>query len=80
MLLGQKDHPEQAFRTCAAILRIASTVTNERMEEACSLAITQNIYSYTYFSRLLENRDRQKPVVHGNLRGKEYFKGESNVK
>jgi len=80
LLLGQKDHPEQAFRTCAAILRIASTVSNERMEEACSLAITQNIYSYTYFSRLLENRDIQKPVIHGNLRGKEYFKGENDVK
>jgi len=80
LLLGQKDHPEQAYRTCAAILRLASTVVNERMEEACAKAIVQNIYSYTYFSRLLECRDNQKPVIHGNLRGKEYFKGENDVK
>jgi len=78
-LLKQKDHPEQAFRTCAAILRLASTVTKERMEEVCTLAVAQNIYSYTYFSRLLENRDSHKPVIHGNLRGKDYFKGESHV-
>jgi len=80
LLLKQKDHPEQAFRTCAAILRTASTVTTERMEEACELAVARNIYSYTYFSRLLENCNNQKPVIHGNLRGKEYFKGENNVK
>jgi transposase len=73
LLLGQKEHPAQAYRTCAAILRIASTVTKERMEETCAQAIAQNIYSYTYFLRLLENRDSQKPVIHGNLRGKDYL-------
>jgi transposase len=78
-LLKSVEHPEQAFRTCAAILRISSTVTKERMEEACAKAIVQNIYSYTYFSRLLENRDNQKPVIHENLRGKDYFKGENHV-
>jgi transposase len=79
-LLKQKEHPEQAFRTCAAILRLASTVTKERMEEACTQAVLQNIYSYAYFSRLLENLDSRKPVIHGNLRGKDYFKGENHVK
>ena len=80
LLLKQKDHPEQAFRTCAAILRIASKVTKEQMEQACTEAAAQNIYSYTYFSRLLENHGSLEPVLHGNLRGKDYFKGESRVK
>ena len=79
-LLESKEHPEQAYRTCMAILRIASTVTKERMEEACALAAAQNIYSYSYFSKLLENQKRQIPVIHENLRGKDYYKEACNVR
>jgi hypothetical protein len=78
-MLERKEHPEQAFRTCAALLRIASTVTNERMEEACAQAMAHNVYSYTHFVKLLENNKKQEPVIHGNLRGSDYFKGEGNV-
>jgi len=75
-LLESKEHPEQAFRTCAGILRIGSTVTKERMEEACTQAMAQNVYSYSYFSKLLEKNKQQEPVIHENLRGKDYFKGD----
>jgi hypothetical protein len=78
-LLERKEHPEQAFRTCAGILRVASSVTPERMEEAAALAMTRNVYSYTYFVQLLEDRKRKEPVIHGNLRGKDYFKGDARV-
>jgi len=50
------------------------------MEEACAQAMLRNICSYTYFSRMLESLDNLKPVIHGNLRGKDYFKGENHVK
>jgi len=78
-LLEQKDHPEQAYRTCAAILRVASTVSNELMEEVTETAAAQQIYSYTYFIKLLEKSKNKKPVIHENLRGKEYYKGENHV-
>jgi len=78
-LLESKEHPEQAYRTCAAILRIASTVSKEQMEELCALAMSQNIYSYSYFMKLLENQKKQEPVVHENLRGKDYYKEVSYV-
>jgi len=78
-LLERKEHPEQAFRTCAGILRMAATVTPQRMEEACALAMAQNVYSYAYFVKLLDNREMKQPLIHENLRGKEYFKGENNV-
>jgi len=78
-LLDSKDHPEQAYRTCMAILRVASTLTKERMEEMCTLAMAQNIYSYSYFVKLLENKKRQEPVIHENLRGKDYYKEASHV-
>ena len=71
-LLERKEHPEQAFRTCAGILRIASTVPKNRMEEACTAAMEQHVYSYSSFVKLLE-RTRQEPLIHGNLRGKGYF-------
>ena len=78
-LLESKDHPEQAYRTCVAILRIASSVSKERMEETCAMAITQNIYSYSYFVKLLENNKKREPVIHENLRGKDYYKGAGYV-
>ena len=80
LLLKQKKHPEQAYRTCAAILRLASKTANEQMEDACTQAAAENIYSYTFFIRLLENNDNKKPVIHENLRGKDYYKGGNDVK
>jgi transposase len=78
-LLERKEHPQQAFRTCAGILRIASTVTPQRMEEACASALEHNVYSYSYFVKLLENRKTDTPLMHENLRGKDYFNGGGHV-
>jgi len=78
-LLERKDHPEQSYRTCAGILRIGSTVTPQRMEEACAHALANAIYSYTYFAKLLEDRRKQEPIIHENLRGKDYYQGGCNV-
>ena len=77
--LGRKEHPEQAYRTCAGILRIASTIKPQQMEEACALALAQQIYSYKYFVKLLEGRKQQEPIIHENLRGKDYYQGGSHV-
>jgi len=78
-LLESKEHPEQAYRTCAAILRAASSVSKERVEEACALATARNIFSYSYFVKLLETTKKQEPVIHENLRGKDYYKGAGYV-
>jgi hypothetical protein len=77
--MERAEHPEQSYRTCAGILRIGSTVAPQRMEEACAYALEHNIYSYSYFSKLLEDRKKQEPIVHENLRGKEYYKGDGHV-
>jgi len=76
-LLERQDHPEQAYRTCAGILRIGSTVFPQTMEEVCAYALAQNIYSCTYFAKLLETRKTKsaQPVIHENLRGKDYYQG-----
>jgi hypothetical protein len=88
-LLERKEHPEQAYRTCAGILRIGSTVTPWQMERACAHALAYNIYSYSYFAELLIDKKQQepsdfsdfspRPLIHENLRGKDYYKGGSHV-
>jgi len=84
-LLERTEHPEQAFRTCAGILRIASGLMPQRMEELAALAIAQNIYSFKFFAKLLESNekpasDSSDPIIHKNLRGKDYYKGDNDVR
>jgi len=85
-LLKHWEHPEQAYRTCAAIMRIASTFTVKQREEACIQALARNVYSPAYFSKLIESIKCTQPVMHENLRGKEYYQAsagcqeDSNVK
>jgi transposase len=80
MLLERKEHPEQAYRTCAGILRLAATVQPQQMEEACAKALACNVYSYAYFARLIENLKLQEPVQHENLRGSAYYKEGNHVR
>jgi len=79
-LLERKEHPEQAYRTCAGILRLATTVKPEQMETACAKALTCNVYSYAYFAKLIENLKLQEPVQHENLRGSAYYKEDNHVR
>jgi transposase len=78
-LLERKEHPEQAYRTCAGILRIGAAVKLQVMEEICAQALAHNIYSYAYFSKMLESMKRQEPIIHENLRGKDYYQEASHV-
>ena len=78
-LLKQREHPEQAYRTCAGILRLASTVAVRHMELSCAEALASNIYSYKHFAKLLQRRCHTEPVVHENVRGKDYYRGDSHV-
>jgi len=54
-------------------------VTPQRMEEACAQALAHNIYSYKYFSKLLGDKKKQEPIIHENLRGKDYYQGGGHV-
>jgi transposase len=74
-LMASREHPEQAFKTCAGILRLGETVPRETMEAACEQAALCNIFTYQYFNRLLKQtplRDTP-PIAHANLRGKAYY-------
>jgi transposase len=84
-ILESRLHPHHGFRSCLGILRLAKSYSPERLEAACACALQIKGYSYksvesilkTGLDRknlLLEPRDESiKPILHLNLRGKEYY-------
>jgi len=82
-LMEQREVPEQAFKTCAGILRLGKDLPAGRMETVCTQAKTQNIFSYKYFKMLLQSLQNQptpaKPIEHINLRGSGYYGGETHA-
>lgn len=81
-IMETKQHPEQGFRACLGVIRMAKTWGDERLEAACQKAIDLNACSYTYIKLILEaGGDRRSAVPsplsavpeHDNLRGSEYY-------
>ena len=85
-IMERRKHPEQGFRACLGIMRLAKRYSPERLEAACGRALALNAYSYRSVESILKtNLDKQelpesstveKSVIHGNIRGKEYYKGQ----
>jgi transposase len=82
IILQERTHPEQGFRACIGILRLAKTYSRERLEAACSRALEIGARSYSSVNSILKNNlDRQRPAVgadgpaitHDNIRGPTYF-------
>jgi transposase len=82
IIVRERAHPEQGFRACVGILRLAKSYGGERLEAACARALEIGARSYTSVSSILKtNRDRKRPapatdgpaIVHSNIRGPTYF-------
>ncbi len=82
IIIRNKPHPEQGFRTCIGILRLAKSHGSERLEAACERALEINAHSYSSVASILKNNlDRRKPrraadgpaIDHFNIRGPKYF-------
>jgi len=84
-LMRSRQHPEQAFKTCAGILRLGESVSQGAMEAICEEAQKKNVFTYKYFNIMFKRMASEKatvtsaPILHINLRGKDYYGGESNV-
>jgi transposase len=85
--MARKKHPEQAFRACMGIIRLAKLYTKERVENAAKRALTYGAVSYqSVLSILQKNLDlgpipeqvTTQPLYHENLRGSDYYIGEVN--
>lgn len=84
LVLESKAHPEQGFRSSLGIMRLAKRYSPQRLEAACGRAIAIRGYSYRSVESILkhgldqyslseETGDGAKPVVHPNIRGKQYY-------
>jgi len=82
VILRDRPHPEQGFRSCLGILRLARSHGAERLEAACDRALAINARTMTSVKSILQNRlegrppDRPPeapPITHANIRGPRFF-------
>jgi transposase len=84
-VLESRPHPEQGFRSALGIMRLAKRYGPERLEVACGRALVIRGYSYKNVESILkhgldqqalpadESGKKARPVVHPNIRGKQYY-------
>jgi hypothetical protein len=82
-IMASKPHPEQGYRACLGILRLAKQYSSQRVEAAARRALALRACSYPSIKSILQcNLDSQPiepaaepkpPLDHPNIRGSEYF-------
>jgi transposase len=82
-ILEHRPHPEQGFRACLGIVRLARPFGTARLDAACSRAIEIGTLSYSSVRSILDNKlDRHDapkpaadgaPILHANIRGPRYY-------
>ena len=82
--LVDRPHPEQGYRSCLGILRLAKQYGNERLEAASKRALAVNARSYRHLQSILkhgldrfslvEDDEPQRALpMHENVRGRDYY-------
>lgn len=81
-VLRSRRHPQQAFRSCLGILRLASSYGEQRLEAAAGRALALGSNSYRSVESILKHRLDERPseqielglaIEHSNLRGASYY-------
>lgn len=82
-LFGQNRHPEQLYRTCDGYLSLQRKTNPETFNQACSLALENQNYTYQFLVNIIKNNmtnPEQETTInqrlpdHANIRGKAYYK------
>lgn len=82
IILRERPHPEQGFRSCIGILRHLKAYGRERLEAACARTLEIRSHSYRSVTSILKtNLDRKRPasaadepaILHNNIRGPGYY-------
>jgi transposase len=82
VILRERPHPEQGFRSCRGILTLAGSYGRERLEAACEWALAVGARSFKSVKSILVTRlDRKRPeqaadgpaIAHDNIRGGDYY-------
>jgi transposase len=82
-LLESRPHPEQGYRSCLGILRLAKRHGPARLDAACARALAAGARSYRHVESILKHGLDRLPVddapapivrpVHANVRGPAYY-------
>ena len=82
VILREKRHPEQGFRSCRGIVNLVGRFARERVEAACERALAIGTRSFSSVKSILEsNLDRKRSektadgpaIVHDNIRGPTFY-------
>jgi transposase len=83
LILESRPHPEQGYRACLGILRLARQYGVERLEAACDRGLDIGARSYGSIQSILKHGlDRRPPKparqgellpTHPNIRGSRYY-------
>jgi transposase len=82
-ILTSRRHPQQGYRACLGILRLAKAYCPERLEAACERALTLGTCRYKSIESILKNHLDSQPLQqttaqnlpqhHDNIRGPGYY-------
>lgn len=83
-ILEERRHPEQGYRSCLGILRLAKQYGHDRLEAACERAVAVRARSYRHVHSILQHGLDQLPLElgeessperapHRNVRGAGYY-------
>ena len=82
-IMKAKPHPEQGFRACLGILRLARGYGSARVEAACRRGNDIGATTYGSITSILKNgldapthdepTPETPPIQHGNIRGTGYY-------
>ena len=80
-ILADRPHPEQGYRSCLGILRLAKRYDPGRLEAACARALVAGARSYRHVDAILRrglDRTTDTPAAtpaleHENIRGRDYY-------
>jgi transposase len=84
-IMAARSHPQQGFRSCVGILRLAKSYGEDRLELACKRALHIGAHRYKSVESILKNKLDQQPLPsasqeegppnsHEYIRGQNYFK------
>jgi len=82
VVMRDRKHPEQGYRTCLGVIRLADKFGPDRLDAACGRALEINARSYSSLQSILKNGLESKPrtratekpaITHPNIRGADYF-------
>jgi transposase len=87
-ILASRPHPEQGYRSCLGLLRLAKQYGPERVEAASARALTSGAQSYRHVEAMLKHGLDRLPLerdaepsspgrVHAHVRGPAYYQQET---